>query len=124
MPSGKYKHYKHQGFQKGSPPTTGSFKKGHKINLGKKNGWKDGSAWKVSLHHWIENEKGKAKNYKCVDCNNKARDWSNIDHKYKNVLGDYMPRCRKCHIRWDIKFNNKKVGRYKKLNLCQKKKKN
>ena len=57
------------------------------------------------IHLWIESEKGKAKNYKCVDCNKPACDWSNIDHKYKKNLNDYMSRCRSCHCKWD-KINN------------------
>jgi hypothetical protein len=88
-----------------------------KMSLSKLNennpNYKDGRYLKSKncLHRWIEKEKGKAKNYKCVDCDKQARDWSNINHKYRKVLEDYKPRCRSCHFQWGVKFNNTKFNK-------------
>jgi NAD-dependent SIR2 family protein deacetylase len=58
----------------------------------------------VAMHAWIYKQKGKAKNYKCVDCGKQAIDWSNKNHSYRRVLEDYFPRCRSCHKIYDKKF--------------------
>ena len=82
-------------------PNKTSFKKGNQHV-----GWKGGVETYTNLHKFINDEKGKAKNYKCVMCNNQAMDWSNIDHRYSRNLEDYRPMCRSCHMKWDYQFNN------------------
>lgn len=54
----------------------------------------------LTLHKRIHRKYGKASNYLCVDCGEKARDWSN-EGKYTDKIEDYKPRCRKCHIKKD-----------------------
>ena len=83
-----------------------------KGNIGKQSGnkhgmWKGDDAGICAMHHWVIQIKGPAKNYKCIDCNKQARDWSNIDHSYKRILEDYLPRCGSCHQLYDIKYNNR-----------------
>jgi len=56
-----------------------------------------------SLHKWVETKLGKAQNYKCLHCDNQARDWANKDHSYKRNLNDYLPLCRSCHKKYDLK---------------------
>jgi ribosomal protein L31 len=63
--------------------------------------WKGEGATYSSIHDWIREKKGKARNYKCVHCNKQARDWANIDHTLSRDLDDYIPLCRKCHIKFD-----------------------
>jgi DNA-directed RNA polymerase subunit RPC12/RpoP len=63
--------------------------------------WKGDEATYSSIHDWIRKKKGKAGNYKCVHCGKQARDWANIDHVYSRDLDDYIPLCRKCHIKFD-----------------------
>lgn len=66
--------------------------------------WKGDNATYSSIHSWIRDKKGKAGNYKCVHCDKQARDWANIDHIYSRDLDDYIPLCRKCHIKFDKKL--------------------
>lgn len=68
--------------------------------------WKGDNVGVIGVHAWLWKIKGKASDYKCVDCNKQARDWSNKNHSYKRKLSDYEPRCIKCHRQYDIKFNN------------------
>ena len=61
-----------------------------------------------AVHKWVELLKGKATEYKCVDCGKQAEHWSNINnHIYRRILSDYVPRCTKCHRIFDIKNNQK-----------------
>ena len=68
-----------------------------------------------NFHKWIEKKRGKASEHKCVDCDKQAHDWSNVDHKYSKNLDDYFSRCVSCHRKWDIKYNDYKVGANNKL---------
>lgn len=67
--------------------------------------WKGEEAKYCAIHQYITKYKGKASEYKCVDCGKQAEDWSNKDHSYKRELEDYSPRCKKCHIIYDKKYN-------------------
>jgi len=79
--------------------------KGHCAN--EKNGmWKGDDAKKGAIHHWIERRLGMAKEHKCIDCGKQAEDWANIDHKYRRNTNDYKALCKKCHRKFDIKYNN------------------
>lgn len=70
--------------------------------------WKGGiSPPKQKTHIWVIRHKGKASNYKCK-CGKQALDWSNKKHDYKKNLDDYVARCRKCHIAYDVKYNGYK----------------
>ena len=75
--------------------------------------WKGDKAGYHAMHKWIYNQKGKPKI--CVDCGATCKErrlyWSNIDHKYRRNLNDYISRCSPCHNKYDIKFLNKKNGR-------------
>lgn len=54
------------------------------------------------MHTWVVRWKGKAKS--CVDCGTliaKKYEWSNIDHKYRRNLDDYISRCSSCHKIYD-----------------------
>ena len=66
--------------------------------------WKGENAKYFTKHWWIKKIKGSASNYKCK-CGKQALDWSNIDHKYRRKLEDYIAMCRKCHFKYD-KLNN------------------
>ena len=59
--------------------------------------WKGEKASIGSKHDWIERMKGRACGYKCSLCDKKAKEWCNIDHKYKRKVEDYLPVCRLCH---------------------------
>lgn len=53
-------------------------------------------------HDWVRYYKGKPSKYMCLSCKtNPAKDWSNVGHKYRKLLDDYIPLCRKCHIHLD-----------------------
>lgn len=101
------------------------FKKGQvPINKGKIGNitgmWKGKNATCQAKHQWIIYHYGNPK--KCEDCGligEKIKgqwniDWSNIDHKYYRNRRHYIGRCKICHEKYDIKFNNKyKNGRPK-----------
>lgn len=54
-------------------------------------------------HKWIEEKMGKAKEHICICCGRQAQDWANKDHSYKRDIDDYMPMCRSCHKKYDLK---------------------
>jgi len=118
--NGKYDHYKIRGShgkgigmnpnsRKGSP-----FVKGHPQYFDAKNMsrgfgednhmWKGDNAGKYAMHKWVYKWKGKANH--CEDCGladpRRTYNWSNIDHKYRRVLEDYISRCIPCHRKYDI----------------------
>ncbi len=80
----------------------------------KSHNWKGDTAKYQAIHFWVRKEKGQAKRHKCVDCSDRADDWSNVDGKYRRVLEDYEPRCRKCHHKKDDTANRAWVTKYKK----------
>ena len=53
------------------------------------------------VHKWVYRHKGKATEKKCAFCSKPAKEWANIDHKYRRCLSDYIPLCIKCHRRYD-----------------------
>jgi hypothetical protein len=67
---------------------------------------------KGAIHMWIKKYKGKPQI--CVDCGATAKEkkleWSNVNHKYQRKLEDYTARCCKCHKKFDIEYNNYKLG--------------
>ncbi len=66
--------------------------------------WKGNRAKYKAIHMWVGRHKGKAISHQCTYCDNKAVQWSNIDHKYKRDLDDYVPVCKKCHVAHDSKL--------------------
>jgi hypothetical protein len=63
--------------------------------------WKGDDAKYCAIHLWIHRNIGKASDFACVDCGKRAQDWSNIDHHYSRDPEDYVPRCKKCHAKYD-----------------------
>lgn len=70
---------------------------------------------KLALHKRIHRQHGKASDRKCIECGNRARDWSNETGKYTDKIEDYVPRCRKCHTRKDENWKKNKSENWKKL---------
>ena len=69
--------------------------------MGNKNPlWKDKPSYEA-MHQWVKRKLGLASEHKCKHCDNMATDWSNIDHKYRRILADYSPLCKKCHCKYD-----------------------
>lgn len=64
--------------------------------------WKGEDVSYINLHTWVRRHKGKASEYKCIDCKKMANQWSNIDGKYKRELDNFQPRCRSCHKKYDL----------------------
>lgn len=67
---------------------------------------------KLTLHKRIHRKYGKASSHKCIDCSSNARDWSNTG-KYTDRIEDYVPRCRKCHIKKDENWKKNKSQNWK-----------
>ncbi len=70
--------------------------------------WKGDDAGYSSIHKWIHRWKGRADH--CDGCGIKGKryEWSNVDHKYRRVLDDYIPMCASCHRNYD-KNNEKRT---------------
>jgi len=67
--------------------------------------WKGESATYTAKHAWVIRKMGSAKKRACVDCGKQAKNWSNVDHTYKRKLGDYQPRCVRCHRKNDYSMS-------------------
>ena len=61
----------------------------------------------LALHKRIYRKHGPASNHPCIDCGQKAKDWSNTG-KYTDRIEDYVPRCRSCHIKHDFTDERRK----------------
>lgn len=98
-------------FNKGYIP----WNKGLKYNEEKKgrmnlSGLIFGRTWKTkkllipsyqNIHYWVRKNKGKPVVCEMCGIGGKRLEWSNIDHKYKHSLDDYVALCKKCHTRYD-----------------------
>ena len=72
--------------------------------------WKGTQANHSTIHEWVRKWKGAAD--KCEVCGEKTDkryEWSNVDHKYRRVLDDYIAMCMSCHNKYDLQHNNKKT---------------
>lgn len=68
--------------------------------------WKGEEAGYGSKHDWIARNRGKPRY--CEECkrtDQKKYEWSNVDHKYRRVIGDYKRLCTKCHRKYDKNYN-------------------
>lgn len=61
------------------------------------------------MHYFVNKERGKASDYRCVDCDGVARDWSRI-HGTNDDRDPWTfePRCRKCHMAYDDHKRNQR----------------
>lgn len=88
------------------------FTKAHKDKLSKaKKGvyaqesnpaWKGDEVGYRGIHKWVNRWKGDSNI--CEHCGTttaKKYEWSNIDHKYRRVLEDYIRLCTRCHRKYD-----------------------
>ncbi len=69
----------------------------------------------AGAHYRIRTERGRASEHDCVDCGQKAEEWSldtlentiiakkgRAGSPYSLVVSDYSPRCKECHISHDV----------------------
>ncbi|MBV9096067.1 MAG: DUF2116 family Zn-ribbon domain-containing protein [Streptosporangiaceae bacterium] len=52
-------------------------------------------------HNRVNKARGPASGYACVDCGQRAADWSTANSFSDDVGVRFQPRCRKCHRRYD-----------------------
>jgi hypothetical protein len=52
-------------------------------------------------HNRVKKARGSASDYRCIDCDGRAEDWSTADPSSDDVWVRFQPRCRKCHRRYD-----------------------
>lgn len=80
-----------------------NFGKNHK--RGKEHhAWKETGLNYTNTHKWVN--KMKPKMGVCETCGQEGRtEYSNVDHKYKRVITDYMELCKKCHQKWEKDHN-------------------
>lgn len=61
----------------------------------------------LTLHRRLHRKHGKASAHACVDCGAVARDWSLNKSAYTDNIDDYSPRCRSCHVKYDMTQDRK-----------------
>lgn len=54
-----------------------------------------------AIHKRINRSQGKARNFPCIDCGERACDWSSETEEYSTNPEEYKPRCRMCHLKKD-----------------------
>ena len=75
--------------------------------------WTGAEASYSAVHQRLRAQRGSASEMRCVDCGNAGQHWSyshNSEHElvdadlgpYSTDLLDYVPRCVKCHKRFDL----------------------
>jgi hypothetical protein len=52
-------------------------------------------------HKRVTKALGPARGYACVDCGDRAEDWSTVNPSSHDVRVRFQPRCRTCHRRYD-----------------------
>lgn len=82
----------------------------HKGFISKENNpnWKTDE--EISPHGWIRKKLGNP-NYceHCKKTDKKRYDWSNKNHRYNKVIEEWQRLCRSCHMKYDVKFNNRRI---------------
>jgi hypothetical protein len=71
-----------------------------------------------TAHRWLRLDRGHASTHRCVDCGERARDWSYAYERatqrhfdascqpsapYSLNPNDYDPRCKRCHANYDMR---------------------
>ena len=71
------------------------------------------------IHSRVRRTYGSPSLYACNDCNGDATDWSWIHGKDPDDIDSYEPRCKSCHMKYDMtdewRSNN---ARYGNKNAC------
>lgn len=77
--------------------------------------WKGENASNTTIHEWVRNNFENTK--KCEHCGRTdiKLDWSNKDHKHRRIRSDWQLLCKSCHMKYDIKHNNRFVGKRRKF---------
>jgi hypothetical protein len=52
-------------------------------------------------HHRVNKARGAASGYACVDCGDRAQDWSTVNPSSDDIAARFQPRCRRCHRHHD-----------------------
>ena len=76
------------------------------------------SAEYQAQHATVYKAFGKAKEYRCTDCNNAAADWSFDRDGDPWSVDDYWPRCRRCHLLYDSDLHRPTVETKAKIALA------
>ncbi len=98
-------HYQRQR-KHGSPDVVK--KGGASLALESNPNWSGDAASYMAVHLRLRNQRGRAKDFSCVDCDAKAAHWSynntdpdeRFEHgmgRYSTDLTNYEPRCVRCH---------------------------
>lgn len=63
------------------------------------------------VHYQVVKLRGQASGWCCSDCSNQAKDWSWIHNQNPYDPDSYTPRCRRCHLLYDMTADwRKKMG--------------
>ena len=64
----------------------------------------------ASWHSNLYQISGKAAEYSCVDCGGQAKDWSQTHGTDGCDSEHYNPRCRSCHLKYDMPYTRRAEG--------------
>ena len=88
---------------------SGSFKKGHTLNIGRTRpdlagennwSWRGDNVSYSALHRWVEKYNGKPE--ECVFCGDNTNiQWANKSGNYLRDLSDWLSLCIRCHRSYD-----------------------
>lgn len=71
----------------------------------------------ATVHKRVRKEFGPASNKLCIDCKGKARDWSHAHNTNPFDIYNYSPRCRSCHVKYDLKRDKSNEGIWQYRNM-------
>ena len=75
--------------------------------------WKGRDAKYKAFHLRVKTIKGRASDFGCAICGTKDQshwyDWANLTGKYDDI-DDYLPMCRSCHRKYDMKKKKEVIG--------------
>ncbi len=54
------------------------------------------------IHELLKGARGVARNYKCIQCEDPAREWAWQRGEDPNLISSYEPMCRSCHLLYDL----------------------
>lgn len=72
--------------------------------------YKYGTSEYISLHTKLRRTRGSASQHDCVDCGGTAQEWSLPHNANQLDLDVYLPRCKKCHRKYDCNTESAKAS--------------
>lgn len=80
----------------------------------KHHAWVGDNVGYMGMHDRIFHRRGKADANICIDCGDQASEWSHRHRTDKLDPDNYDPRCKLCHLKYDVPLRERdSLGRFK-----------